>query len=136
MKSVLLSPEECKTYTPALTEWVDKSMSHSSGERTVEQLLQLLYEGKAQCWCVLDDSDSIVNITTTEILDYPNKRVLHIITSTGIDWENHKQEHKQLEDFAKSIGCSSISVWGRKGWSRKLPSLGYEQTYVVFEKKL
>ena len=135
MKSVLLKPEECREHTETIRKWVDVSMSFSSGERTVEQLLELLYEGKAQCWCVID-GESIVNVATTEILEYPNKKVLHIITSTGVDWEHHKQEHKHLEDFASMLGCQSISVWGRRGWERKLGDLGYEHTYSVFEKKL
>ena len=135
MKSIVLNPTECEQHKEQIRYWIDIAMQHSAGERTTDQLLEALYNGAAQCWCVLD-GHFIQNITVTEIIDYPNKKVLHIITSTGIDWENHKQEHTHLEDFAKALGCASISVWGRRGWERKLPSLGYEQVYTVFEKKI
>ena len=135
MRSVVLMPDECRVEEAKIRPWIEAAMSYSAGERTVDQILELLYVGKAQCWVVLSGED-IVNVATTEIIDYPNKRVLHIITSTGIDWENHKQEHKELEDFAKALGCQSISVWGRRGWERKLHTLGYEHTYSVFEKKI
>lgn len=132
MKSVVLKPGECREYSDTISQYLEKALQYSTGERTKEQILDQSYQGLVQCWVVFNDNQ-IVNLTTTEVLDYPNKRVLHIITSTGNDWEGHKQEHDELVQFAKSTDCSSITVYGRKGWERKLPVLGYEHVYSVFE---
>lgn len=135
MKSILLKPEEVKYHLEEISQWIEKALKFSAGERTRESLMTALCEGKAQCWCVMNETE-IVNVTVTEIIDFPNKRVLHIVTSAGQDWEDHKGEHSHLEEFAKMVSAESITVWGRKGWERKLPSIGYEHIYSVFEKKL
>ena len=135
MKSIVLSPTECVESMDTIRTWVESSMVHSAGERTTEQILEQLTQGLIQCWVILD-GDVMVNITLTEVLRYPNKMTLHIITSTGIDWESHKEEHRELESWAKELGCSSISVWGRRGWEKRLPAMGYEHVYSVFEKRI
>lgn len=135
MKTVLLKPEEIQEHKEDILQWIDRAKEHSAGERTVEDILDSLTTGRAQCWCILSDG-KIINMTITEIIDYQNKRVLHIVFSAGDGWEGYKEEHTHLEDFAKSLGCVSITVWGRKGWEKVLPNFGYTHIYSVFERKL
>jgi hypothetical protein len=41
---------------------------------------------------------------------------------------------KSIEDFAKEEGCSSVQIWGRRGWGREFPD--YKLVQVKLEKAL
>lgn len=139
MKSFTLYPNEVANLTDTIGSWVDIAMDTGQGERTTTQILDAANQGKIQVWLTVDDTGQIVCVTTTEIIDYPNRRVCHIITCTGnpsFKWEDYKEQHEAVEQFAKEMDCSAVMIWGRPGWVRQLPKIGYEQTYVIMEKQL
>jgi hypothetical protein len=41
-----------------------------------------------------------------------------------------------LKDHARHNGCSSVEVFGRKGWERVLKPHGYTHTYTTLELEL
>ena len=71
----------------------------------------------------------------TQIIPYPQKKVLRVIALAG---KNFKEVHDNfidiLETFAIRSGCSSLELWGRKGWKKMLPD--WDSKYIVFTKDL
>jgi hypothetical protein len=41
---------------------------------------------------------------------------------------------KKIEDYAEDEGCSTMRIYGRRGWERVLD--GYRAEYVILEKAL
>ena len=60
----------------------------------------------------------------TEFHNYPNKRYLHIFLAGG-DLEEIKGNHDQVVEFAKTMGCSGLSLTGRPGWIKALADLEF-----------
>lgn len=141
MTTKILTTNDCKNHIESIAQWIAPAMKHSTGESTLEDILAKLLSGQALCWMWTDNEDKPITLAVTEVIQYGRKKVCHLITTTG-DWRAAHEGHDIIEDYANSIGCDSIMVWGRAGWSRVLTQFNfdsgrkYEQSYVVFEMKL
>jgi hypothetical protein len=143
-QSVMLSPQEVLRLWPTIEQDVAKALVHGIDELTPFDICRQALDGKIQVWLTVDTDKNIVCTTTTRFLSYPGTKALQIITCTGTGrrWEEFFHQHRAVEDFAKAQGCTSIQVWGRKGWSRRLNRLSsragnsYETLYYVFNMEI
>jgi hypothetical protein len=143
-RSVLLSPKEVLRLWPTLEPEITKALEHGIDELTAFDVCRQALDNKIQVWATIDQDNKIVCTTTTRILPYESTKVLQIITCTGSgrQWKEFYEQHRAVEDFAKANGCSSVQVWGRKGWQRNLQKLTsrsghkYETLYYVFNMEI
>lgn len=143
-QSVMLSPQDVLHLWPTIEKDVAKALDHGIDELTTFDICRQALDGKIQVWLTVDQDKNIVCTTTTRFLSYPNAKVMQIITCTGAGrkWVEFFHQHRAVEDFAKANGCSSIQVWGRRGWSRHLPKLksragkSYETLYYVYNMEI
>jgi len=101
---------------------INKALSHANGEMDVSDVLTFLFEGSQILWIGIKN-DTIFCAGTTEVVNYPKKKILRIITfasKTGHDYELWKDFADTLENFGTKIGCSSLEAWTRKGLAKKL----------------
>tara|TARA_R100001463_G_scaffold42462_2_gene89012 strand:- start:2506 stop:2931 length:426 start_codon:yes stop_codon:yes gene_type:complete len=101
---------------------INKALSHANGEMDVSDVLTFLFEGSQILWIGIKN-DTIFCAGTTEVVNYPQKKILRIITfasKTGHDYELWKDFADTLENFGTKIGCSSLEAWTRKGLAKKL----------------
>ena len=101
---------------------INKALSHANGEMDVSDVLTFLFEGSQILWIGIKN-DTIFCAGTTEVVNYPKKKILRIITfasKTGHDYELWKDFADTLEDFGSKIGCNALEAWTRKGLARKL----------------
>ena len=139
-RSVLLSPNDVLRFWPQIEPDIAKALEHSVNELTAFDVCKQALDGRIHVWLIIDNQNQIVCTTTTRYLNYPGHKALQIITctATGRRWEEFYQHHQSLEDFAKQSGCSSIQIWGRKGWQRQLKKLKsragmkYQTLYYVY----
>tara|TARA_B100000287_G_scaffold402085_1_gene422698 strand:- start:596 stop:955 length:360 start_codon:yes stop_codon:yes gene_type:complete len=107
---------------------------HSEGELETDDFLDHLMNGGMQLWISTEDKE-IVMSAVTQIISYPQKRVLRVIALAG---ENFKEVHdnciNMVEAFAIKNQCSALELWGRKGWKKMLPD--WNSNYIVFTKDL
>lgn len=68
----------------------------------------------------------------SEVHDTPIGMVLHLVACAGT-YDDGKLM-KEIEDWARSIGCVRSILSGRKGWARRI--LDYKVTTVTMEKRL
>tara|TARA_R100001129_G_scaffold181826_1_gene161623 strand:+ start:178 stop:537 length:360 start_codon:yes stop_codon:yes gene_type:complete len=107
---------------------------HSEGELETDDFLDHLMNGGMQLWISTEDKE-IVMSAVTQIISYPQKRVLRVIALAG---ENFREVHdnciNMVEAFAIKHQCSALELWGRKGWKKMLPD--WNSNYIVFTKDL
>ena len=70
----------------------------------------------------------------TEIVQTPRAKYLNIFLAVGdISVLTCLPD---IEKLAEDTGCQWVQAIGRPGWKAFLPNNGYEETHVVFVKKL
>ena len=107
---------------------------HSEGEMEPDDYLEPLTHGEMQLWVVVDGG-SLHTVMVTQIIPYPQKKVLRVIAIAGSEFkELHSRFNDMIESFAIQYGCSSMELWGRKGWKKLLPD--WDDSYIVFTKEL
>ena len=107
---------------------------HAEGEMEPDDYLESLTYGAMQLWTATEEK-KIILAMVTQIVPYPQKKVLRIIAISGKKFkEAHKHFNDVVESFALRVGCSSMELWGRKGWKKMLPE--WKDSYIVFTKDL
>ena len=86
-----------------------------------------------QLWVVVENKH--VNAALiTQIKPYPQKKVLSLKSLAGEDFQEIKGFLEMVEVFALKNGCSSLEMWGRKGWKKLLSD--WKDSYIVYTKDL
>ena len=74
----------------------------------------------------------------TEIIVYPNKKVLHVFLAGGDKGYGIKQitdMHDDAMAWGKQQGCDGMTVAGRKGWKKVLQSRGWSEQFTTLLKE-
>jgi hypothetical protein len=140
--AILLSREQALDHMDTLIKYIKVAHATGYNETSMTDLLGKILVGNIQAWVGLDDNDEINCVGTTEFLQYPNYKALHLITLGGEAGVNLVKLHKPIEAFAREQGCKCVMFWGRKAWERASVRLEgdngekYKETYRVFAMEL
>jgi hypothetical protein len=129
----MVSPDDVSVVWETIEEYIQGAIDHSQGEATLEDYYEHLSTGDMQLWLAVDKSN-ILACMVTQIAPYPSKRVLRIIAIGGIEMERWIQFLPDVEHWALNMGCTSLEVWGRKGWLKILRD--WECSYHILTKDL
>jgi hypothetical protein len=88
--------------------------------------------GAQLCWLAWDGSE-IMAVATTQLVK-PRDKVCVLTACSGYDRDKWLPLFAMIEQYAKNEGCSTMRIFGRKGWERVLD--GYRVEHVVLEKAL
>lgn len=134
MKAHLLSPEDVPYVWEKVAPLLGTVTQHTEGEMETDDFLEALACGEMQLWVAVEN-DSLHMIMVTQIIPYPQKKVLRVIAIAGSGFkELHEKFNDMVESFAIRAGCSSMELWGRKGWKKLLPD--WKDSYIVFTKDI
>lgn len=111
------------------TPWIEEALKYGGGTHLAEDIWDEIVSGKLQFW----PAERGCFVTEVEI--YPRKRVLHIALAGG-EMDQLMSMVDSLEEFAKAVDCQSITIYGRKGWSRVLRGRDVRPLYMVMAKEL
>ena len=134
-KVVLIQPGDLEVVWDEVVPLIEAALKYSEGEVIPEDLVQPIKTGKMQLWVAM--SGGVIAAMITEIVVYPRKRVLRVITIAGKDGRGMSRWYGFLplvEGFALSNNCSSLEAWTRKGMAKKLTD--WEHKYMVITKDL
>ena len=106
---------------------LERAIEHADGKFTTQSVKRSLKKRDMQLWM---DGESI---GITRIDNYPEKKVCTVMFGAGEDLDVFKNGLEVIERWAKSKGCDSIEIWGRRGWLRVLD---YTHIHDVIRKKL
>jgi hypothetical protein len=113
-----------------LRHHVAAALEYSGGTHKLEDIAEGIRRGQFQLW---PGKNSVV---VTEIIVYPQLKDLHYFLAGG-DLDELRLMRPIIESWGKEIGCSRVSLAGRKGWERTfLKGEGYEPKWFILCKDL
>lgn len=111
-------------------KYIEDALEYSGGTHTFDDVAAGVLSGDFQLWH--KDNSAIV----TEIVVYPRLKDLHFFLAGG-NLDELQQMTPIIEDWGKSVGCTRVSLAGRKGWQRTfLKDRGYEPQWQILSKEL
>ncbi len=109
---------------------IEDALEYSGGTHSFDDIAAGVLASKFQLW---PNHNSAV---VTEIVVYPNVKNLHYFLAGG-NLDELKMMRPHIEAWGKSIGCTRVTLAGRKGWERTfLKDEGYTPQWFVLSKEL
>ena len=96
----------------------------------VEDVLKEVSDYRAELWL---GTDSLV---ISNVIDKPKVRQFHIWIAAGDLGELMDELYPAIEIRARELGCSVMTISGRRGWIRKLAAHGFGEVATVGIKEL
>lgn len=111
------------------------AVTRSHGRWTSGSLYGALVDGRMQLWLAFDEDKVIDAAAVTEVMTYPNRRMLAIHWLGGERFNEWVWDLLDVFDrFAVDAGCTGIEATARQGFWKWLSQADYEKAYVVYEK--
>jgi len=110
-----------------LMHHVEAALEYAGNSHTALDVLDAIRSGKAQFFPYEN------SVIVTEIVDYPQKTSCRIWLAGG-DMDELMEAEKEVAEWARGLGCSSMEIIGRKGWERQLNE--YQATATLLMKEL
>ena len=133
LKAHLLDPEDVEYVWDKVEPILARAVSRSEGELKTNDILDLITEGDMQLWIVSENKE-IIAALVTQIITYPQKRILRLVSLAGEDFNKFKHFLDRVQSFAIQSGCTALELWGRKGWKKLLPE--WDSKYIVYTKDI
>ena len=132
-KIVLVSSDDVPYFWEKIHPHLELMEPHSEGELAPEDFYEAITNGDMQLWTAIKDNEIMASMVT-QIVPYPRKRVLRIISIAGEGMDQWIGYIPLIEDWALSMGCTSLECWGRKGWLKVLKD--WKCSYHILTKDL
>jgi hypothetical protein len=111
-------------------QWIVDALEYSKGTHTFDDIATGVMTQRYQLW---PGNESAV---VTEVIVYPQFKNLHFFLAGG-NLDELKQMRPHIETWGKSVGCTRVTLAGRKGWERTfLKDEGYEPQWFILSKEL
>ena len=120
----------------ACEPFIEQASKKGQSEMTSQDIYNFCKDAKMQLWIVFDSEANIKAVVTTEIINYPKKKVCRVVTLGGQEIDDWLHSITVIEAWAEENGCHAMETFCRKGFIKKLEHYGYEQTYTVLGKEL
>jgi len=114
--------------TPAIEE--------SAGRWKPEYVFAAIIGGSQTLWVILD-ADDIVAAFTTEICNYPERRMIciHYLGGQGFDdW--YPDMLREVTEYGRAAGCDGIECNARFGFWKWFKHDGFQKKSCFYEKKI
>jgi hypothetical protein len=128
-----------KEYTTAawhrVKEHLKPAIERSKGRWEPEYVLAALVTGRHNLWIVTNEYRLVVGAITTEVIYYPEKRMLmiHFLGGKGMD-EWYVDMSDAMTRHAIKSGCTGIECIARSGFWKWFQTDGFKRTAVFYEK--
>jgi hypothetical protein len=109
---------------------IEEALAHSRNTYSYDDVVRMVQNKEAQYWPGKE------SVAITQILDYPQKRVLHFFIAGGNMAEIEACE-PLICQWGKEQGCVTATLTGRRGWERTyMARTGWTPTLYTMEKTL
>lgn len=113
------------------------AIDRTNGRVNEAYVLADLVLGEQLLWIVLDEHKNLHGAVTTEIIEYPLKKIFTLNFTGGQDWEVWREQAFVLfNKFAKDMGCDLIEFSGRLGFWKRFKKDGFQMSSVFYEKRI
>jgi hypothetical protein len=123
--------KDVDTWWSHVQEYLSKALKYGLGEYTLGDIKSACKERDMQLWVKL--GKKVEGAFVTKIAQYPQKNILVVLLLGGDNFKEWRNEaDKLLVAFGKENKCDYVELFGRKGWSKALKDLNYnEQTRIL-----
>ena len=132
-KVALVEAEDIDMVWDDVSPLIEKALRHAEGELIPDDIKKHLDSANLRLWVALKDRN-VIAAMVTEIIQYPRKKIVRVITLAGKDMSLWYDFLPMLEGYAIRHGCSSLEAWTRKGMTRKLKD--WKHSYDIITKDL
>lgn len=121
------------TCWPQVETYLEGAAQYTHGRYTASNIYDRIVEDDYVLWVAFED-DVILGAVVTNVMDYPQKKVLAMPYCGGVELSKWKDPMlAMLRKFAVQIGCQAIEATARKGWAKVFKDDGYKEQWVTFE---
>ena len=113
-------------------DWIQSALEKGGDTHDFKDIVDGVQSGHMQLWFGLN------GCAVTEIIVYPNKKVLHVFLAGGDQGHGIEQitdMHDDAVEWGKAQGCDGMTIAGRKGWQRVLESRGWRKQFTTLVKE-
>jgi len=147
-KIIKISPNAIEITFPYVTEYIEEGLDRANGERSLEQVYAQLLAGQLALWIAIgyaskkDKKESIMGAMITQLIQYPNTRVLALPYIGSKPHTIHKWfgpawgDDSPILEYAKATGCSRIEGYARDGWLKYIEPIGFKKAYITVQKEI
>lgn len=122
-------------YWPYISGWLGAALDKGDRWWSTAGIYQELMDNPDCALFIVMDRRELKSATVIMVEDKQNgQRFAHVPACGGKGAKTWVHFFSELEDWARSRGAQSLSVTGRKGWTRLLPQ--YRQSAIVLERTL
>lgn len=102
-------------------------------EVTLKHVMEAIEKGDSQLWLSYKGKE-VLGAVVTKGVTYPARFRLLIHLCGGKDIEEWVDSAiSNIEKFAKEKGLDGVEIYGRKGWTKLIPSYSSDIVYMVKE---
>ena len=87
LKAQIVQPEDVAYIWEQVAPLLDKVKEHSEGEAEPDDFLEPLTHGDMQLWIATEDKQ-MHSVMVTQIVTYPQKQILRVISIAGSDFKS------------------------------------------------
>lgn len=109
-------------------KWIEDALEYSGGTHDFDDIVRGIYEQRMQLW------PSEKGCIVTELVVYPKKKVINIFLGGG-ELNQLLDMHSDVISWAKSQGCSGMTMTGRFGWKKPLSAHGWKVLHQSYAKE-
>jgi len=121
-----------------IAEILQGGIERAHGCVTADHVIDMVLRDEMQMWGITEtdgDDTDVLAIFCTELMQYPTgEKACRIAIMSGTGMSKWLGLLPVVEEFARSEGCGTMEVHGRKGWGRVLPD--YPEIFRAFRKDL
>lgn len=107
--------------------WLLAALDRSDGAYSWSDVVAEIKAGTMQLW------PAERGAAVTQILDCPQKRILHVFLAGG-ELDQLRDMIDSAAEWGRACGCSEMQMTGRAGWRRRLP--GWREIAVTMGRSI
>lgn len=108
---------------------IEKALDLAGRTHTFQDVEDALLEGRARLFVAGR------GLVICEVEQYPRKRVCRLWLAAG-DMSDVLSLEDDIASWAHALGCETMVISGRKGWSKALPAVRWRQTLAQYEREV
>lgn len=111
-------------------------MSGGANYYDMSDIRAFVDQGKMTLWVLVGDECGVAGAGTTEIVQYPKRRVASVVlfgADPGLK-DTWLPKLEAVERWASEMGCADLKIGGRMGWKPLLPE--YRVVGIILVKEL
>lgn len=129
----MVPPQYVDSCWEKVEPFAEKAARYTYGRYTANDIFSRMQDDNYQTWVAYDGSN-FKGLVVTEIMTYPQRKLLSMHFCGGVDLKEWKEPMLTLlQRFAKDMGCDGIESVGRPGWSKVFNKDGYKAIWVTYE---